>query len=190
VTVQIAAGAGVPLEVESAALASAEGWAVSAPAAGKTVEPGAIAEWKLSATLPANAEATVPYFLRHPLAGAMYDWTGVPPEIRGEPYAPPPLSAVIALRIGGARILFPDAPKSRRRPAGRPSRDRFRSRRRVIARRSSCLCGRLRAERLPRGSRFPSRRFSTPESATRAECESWTTSTFDRRRGPGRPPSS
>ncbi len=106
VTIQVANGGGASMEVETAALASADGWTVGTPAAGKAIDPGALAEWKVSASLPADAPASVPYFLRHPLAGDMYDWTGVPPNVRGEPYAPPPLSAVLTLRVGGSRITL------------------------------------------------------------------------------------
>lgn len=106
VTVQVASAGHVPLEIESVGLSSPDGWTVPPPAAGKTLGADALAEWKLSASLPAGAVPTVPYFLRHQLQGAMYDWTGVPPEIRGEPYAPPPLAAVIVLKVGGARITL------------------------------------------------------------------------------------
>ena len=104
VTVQAAAAGREGVEIESAALASPDGWTVPAAAEGKPLAAGALAEWKLTASAPADARPTVPYFLRNPLRGGMYDWTGVPPAIRGEPFAPPPLSAVVALKIGSTRV--------------------------------------------------------------------------------------
>ena len=104
VTVQVANGARSAVEVESAALRSPNGWSVPAAAAGKPVAAGAVEEWKLSASVPAGARPTVPYFLEHPLRGAMYDWTGVPPNVKGEPYAPAPLSAVVVVKVGTSRV--------------------------------------------------------------------------------------
>jgi LmbE family N-acetylglucosaminyl deacetylase len=106
VTIQVANGARATVEVESAALVSPNGWNVPAAAAGKPVAAGAAEEWKLSASVPAGARPTVPYFLEHPLRGAMYDWTGVPPSVKGEPYAPAPLSAVVVVRVGTSRITL------------------------------------------------------------------------------------
>ena len=106
VTVQVADGGHEGIEVETAALESPDGWTVAAPAAGKPVAAGGMAEWKLAATVPASAPVTIPYFLRRPLAGAMYDWTDVPAAVRGEPYAPPALSAVVVLKAGGSRITI------------------------------------------------------------------------------------
>lgn len=106
VTVQAADAGREAVEVESAALVSPAGWTVAAPAAGKPLAAGALAEWKLTAAAPADALPTVPYFLRLPMRGAMYDWTGVPAEIRGEPFAPPPLSASVVVRIGSSRVTL------------------------------------------------------------------------------------
>ncbi len=106
VTVQVADSGREGVEIESAALTSPDGWTVPAAAAGKPLAPGALAEWKLSAAAPAEGRPTIPYFLRNPLRGGMYDWTGVPPAVRGEPFAPPPLSAVVALKIGSSRVTI------------------------------------------------------------------------------------
>nr|MDQ6894924.1 hypothetical protein [Acidobacteriota bacterium] len=106
VTIQVANGARAAVEIESAALHSPNGWTVPAAAAGKPVAAGAVEEWKLSASVPAGARPTVPYFLEHPLRGAMYDWTGVPAIVKGEPYAPSPLSAVVVLKVGTSRITL------------------------------------------------------------------------------------
>ena len=106
VTIQVANGGRAPVEVESVALQSPDGWTVPPAAAGKPVAAGAVEEWKLSASVPAAAKPTVPYFLEHPLRGAMYDWTGVPANVKGEPYAPGPLTAAIVLKVGPSRITL------------------------------------------------------------------------------------
>lgn len=104
VTIQFWNAGGQPVTVESAALESPAGWTVPAAAAGKPVGAGALVDWKLAATLPADTVPTVPYFLRQPLQGGLYDWSLAPHAVRGEPFAPPPLSAVVTLAIGTARI--------------------------------------------------------------------------------------
>jgi len=58
------------------------------------------------AGLPAGAAPTVPYFLERPLERALYDWTTAPPELRGEPFGPPPLAARFRLRIAGVELAL------------------------------------------------------------------------------------
>ncbi len=97
-----------PLVVESVSLTSPDGWTVGPPTvpAPAGLAPGALSEWKLTATVPAGAPPTVPYFLRKPLQGAVYDWSDVAAAVRGEPFQPPPLSADIAVRVGGERVVL------------------------------------------------------------------------------------
>jgi LmbE family N-acetylglucosaminyl deacetylase len=52
-------------------------------------------------TFPPGTPPTVPYFLRKPLHGDVYDWSGAPPEVRGEPFGPPPLVARFHLAVPG-----------------------------------------------------------------------------------------
>ncbi|MEO8189776.1 MAG: PIG-L family deacetylase [Acidobacteriota bacterium] len=107
VTVQISNAGGGEIAADSVTLVSPDGWTVpaaAAAAAGKSVASGALAEWKLSATLPSDALPTVPYFLRSPLRGAMYDWSSAPPAVRGEPFGPPPLSVSVTLKVGGVPV--------------------------------------------------------------------------------------
>ncbi|MGE5277663.1 MAG: PIG-L family deacetylase [Acidobacteriota bacterium] len=93
------------VEVESVSLESPDGWSVpERPEAGRAVAAGTLSEWKLKATVPPGAAPTLPYFLARPLRGSLYDWSGVPSSVRGEPFQPPPLSAVAILRVAGARI--------------------------------------------------------------------------------------
>jgi len=104
VTVSIWNAGREPVEVESVSLESSDGWAVAAAAAGRAVSPGKLEEWKETASVPSLVAPTVPYFLTHPLAGALYDWKGAPSSTRGLPFQPPPLSAIAHVRIGSASI--------------------------------------------------------------------------------------
>jgi LmbE family N-acetylglucosaminyl deacetylase len=94
-----------PVSVESVALVSPEGWSVPPPGAGRQVAGGSLEEWKLSATVPA-ASPTVPYFLKRPLEGDLYDWSATPPAVRGEPFQPAALSARVGLVIAGAEVVL------------------------------------------------------------------------------------
>jgi uncharacterized membrane protein len=86
VTVSAWNAGGRPLEVRKVELVTPASWRVpEAAGLSKTIEPGKLEEWKLSAAPPADAPPTVPYFLRHPLKGAIYDWSDAPPSARGEP---------------------------------------------------------------------------------------------------------
>jgi LmbE family N-acetylglucosaminyl deacetylase len=103
VTASVWNAGGQAVEVTSVALESADGWTVPPPAEGRPVG-GKLEEWKLSATIPAESPATIPYFLRKPLRGDLYDWSGVAVSVRGKPFQPPPLTAVAVARIGGATV--------------------------------------------------------------------------------------
>jgi LmbE family N-acetylglucosaminyl deacetylase len=104
-TVSVWNAGGQPVEVEAVSLESPDGWTVPGqPEAGRAVEAGTLSEWKLSATAPPKAPPTLPYFLARPLQGALYDWSAVTALVRGEPFQPPPLMAVVRLRVGGASI--------------------------------------------------------------------------------------
>ena len=47
---------------------------------------------------------TIPYFLRRPLQGDLYDWSRVAPELRGEPFGPPPLVARFRVEVDGVQL--------------------------------------------------------------------------------------
>ncbi len=104
VTASVWNAGGQPVEVESLALESPDGWTVPPSGAGRAVSPGKLEEWKLSATVPPGAVPTVPYFLFRPLSGALYDWTGAAAAVEGTPFQPPPLFAVAAVRVGSGSI--------------------------------------------------------------------------------------
>jgi LmbE family N-acetylglucosaminyl deacetylase len=93
-----------PVSVESVELRSPDRWEIApSPPEPKDVAPGTLSEWTRRA-VPAGAVPTLPYFLRRPLAAALYDWSDVPEAIRGEPFQPPALSAVARLRVGGVLL--------------------------------------------------------------------------------------
>ena len=55
-------------------------------------------------TVAANAERSQPYFLRRPLVGALYDWTGVTADVRGLPFEPPPVTVRAWLTVQGRTV--------------------------------------------------------------------------------------
>lgn len=93
------------VEVESVSLESPDGWTVpEKPEAGRPVAAGTLSQWKLEATVPSGAARTLPYFLAKPLQGSLYDWSGAPSAVRGEPFQAAPLFAVADVRVAGTRI--------------------------------------------------------------------------------------
>jgi hypothetical protein len=103
-----------PVTAESVELESPDGWTLVPlpPGEGKgepgvtprPVAPNALGEWIRKAT-PAAAP-TIPYFLRRPMQGALYDWSETAQAVRGEPFQPPALAAVVRLRIGGVPVTL------------------------------------------------------------------------------------
>ena len=61
-------------------------------------------ERTLEVEVTAGSRPTAPYFLRRPLRGDLYDWSETVPEVRGEPFAPPPLSLRYAFTVAGEPI--------------------------------------------------------------------------------------
>ncbi len=107
VTVNVWNAGSQAVEVTYVDLTSPEGWLLpAAEAAVRRIEPGKLEEWKLQATVPPAKAPTVPYFLRRPLKGELYDWSDAPPFVRGEPFAPPPLSAAVVVNVAGSRVLI------------------------------------------------------------------------------------
>jgi len=106
VTVGVWNAGAAAVAVESVSLVSPEGWDGGAPAAGRAVAPGKLEEWKASVAVPAGARPTLPYFLYKPLAGDLYDWSGTPAPVRGEPFAPAALRASVKLTLGGAVVTL------------------------------------------------------------------------------------
>jgi LmbE family N-acetylglucosaminyl deacetylase len=95
------------LRVEGVDLAAPPGWTVERvePWTG-SIAPNTLRVQRFAVTVAPDAPRSQPYFLRHPLAGALYDWTDVPADVRGLPFAPPPLVARIRCRIGGTPVAL------------------------------------------------------------------------------------
>ncbi len=75
---------------------------------GATVGPGSVSAQRFVVTVARDAERTQPYFLRRPLTngGGLYDWTGVPPDVRGLPFDPPPVEVRVRLTIAGEPVTL------------------------------------------------------------------------------------
>lgn len=58
----------------------------------------------LGIAVASEARPTAPYFLARSLDGDLYDWTGVPAEIRGQPFEPPPLRLRFAFKLEGVAL--------------------------------------------------------------------------------------
>ncbi len=83
------------------------GWTVERlDAAASPVPAGSVATRRFAVTVAPEAPRSQAYFLRRPLAGALYDWTGVPPEWRGLPFEPPPVEVAARLTVAGEPIVL------------------------------------------------------------------------------------
>jgi LmbE family N-acetylglucosaminyl deacetylase len=101
VTVQVYNAGPYPIAFDRIAIAVPKGWESTVDVASGDLAPGAELERQLIVRVPATAEPTEPYFLERPLHGDMYDWSAAPPAVRGELFAPPPLEAVVSVRVRG-----------------------------------------------------------------------------------------
>jgi LmbE family N-acetylglucosaminyl deacetylase len=61
---------------------------------------------KMSLPVPAGTPLTLPYFLRRPLQGDLYDWSESAPSERGEPFGPPPLTARFTFTFDGVPVTL------------------------------------------------------------------------------------
>jgi len=100
-------GGAQPISGVSVSLVPAAEWG-GEPLAGesKDLAAGALGTWELKPAVPAGAPATVPYFLRKPLVGSLYDWSAATPAERGEPFGPPPLTARFSFTAGGVPVTL------------------------------------------------------------------------------------
>jgi hypothetical protein len=85
----------------SAHLHAPPGWSVE----GDTLPPAPLGPGALHrlalALVPPDEASSDPYFLRRPLQGAVYDWTGASPRERGEPFDPDRTPALLLTSPGG-----------------------------------------------------------------------------------------
>lgn len=97
-----------PVSLDAMDVSAPAGWTVR-PGGGAGAGPvaaGALATRAFAVTVAPDAPRSEPYFLRRPLAGALYDWTGVPAEWRALPFAPPPVELTAHLRVAGRAIVL------------------------------------------------------------------------------------
>lgn len=74
------------------------------PADPPTSEEDGVVSWNFAARLGEGAMPTMPYYLEAPRRGDLYDWSGVPEELRGEAERGPELVARLRLAVGGTEI--------------------------------------------------------------------------------------
>lgn len=89
---------------------SAAGWRETGRGKGKE-EPSFFStrvsdEQVITVEVPEGSPPTIPYFLRRPLLGDLYDWSDASEEERGRPFGPPPLVLRFAFRIGGTPVVL------------------------------------------------------------------------------------
>ena len=90
------------VRVEGIQVTAPRGWLVAPPDdVTGAAEPGTVFTRSFTVAVAEDAQRSEEYFLRRPLAGALYDWSGVPPEVRGEPFAPPPLTVRARVVVAG-----------------------------------------------------------------------------------------
>jgi len=97
------------VRAESLAVLAPSGWMAERLDLGTpTGAPGALVTRRFVLTVAKDAERTQPYFLRRPLTnrGGLYDWSTAPPDVRGLPFEPPPVSTQVRLVIGGEPITL------------------------------------------------------------------------------------
>ncbi|HKV71354.1 MAG TPA: PIG-L family deacetylase [Gemmatimonadales bacterium] len=83
------------------------GWSVDAmETGGAGVSSGSVVQRHFAVHVPVDAPRSQPYFLERPLNGALYDWSGVPADVRGLPFGPPPVSLRVHLVIDGAPVTL------------------------------------------------------------------------------------
>jgi LmbE family N-acetylglucosaminyl deacetylase len=95
--------AGADSATVAAHLHAPPGWSVT----GDTLPPapleaGGVQRQTLTLVAPDDGSSD-PYFLRRPLQGGVYDWTGTSPRARGEPFDPDPTPEVLVSSSSGAR---------------------------------------------------------------------------------------
>jgi len=69
-----------------------------------TLAAGELGEWTETVQVPADANPTVPYFLRRPRQGDLYDWSELEVAEWGAPFEQPPLSSALRLAVEGAEL--------------------------------------------------------------------------------------
>jgi len=97
------------VRVDSVAVDAPVGWVVDRLDVGAaSVAPGAVSSRRFIVTVARDAERSQPYFLRRPVTnrGGLYDWSGVPSDVRGLPFEPPPVAARVRVTVGGEPVTL------------------------------------------------------------------------------------
>ncbi len=68
--------------------------------------PGSVRSAGDTAAVPLSAAVTQPYFTARPMGGALYDWRGVPADLRGLPLDPPALTARFRFVVDGVPVTI------------------------------------------------------------------------------------
>ena len=112
-TVRVFAPEGTPVKIVSAAAKAPPGWAVRADSGEPSDDtdnpfarffreaPSFAARFRV--TVPSDAPVTQPYYLDEPRDGYKYTWSDDDP--RGLPFAPPLLTGVVTLQVGGIDVV-------------------------------------------------------------------------------------
>ena len=97
------------VKLDSVTVAAPAGWGLERLELGApTVATNTALTRRFVLTVAQGAERTQPYFLRRPLTnhGGLYDWSAAPPDVRGLPFEPPPVTARVRLLIGGEPVTL------------------------------------------------------------------------------------
>ena len=97
------------VRVDSVAVVAPSGWTLERVDFGApTVGTGTVQTRRFALTVARDAERTQPYFLRRPLTsrGGLYDWSAAPPDVRGQPFEPPPVTARVRVIIGAEPVTL------------------------------------------------------------------------------------
>src|SRR5437879_21395 len=95
------------LTLDGIELSAPVGWKVERlDAMSSPVPRGTLATRRFAVTVAADAPRSQAYFLRRPLVGALYDWSGVPTAWRGVPFEPPPVQMTVRLTIAGQPLTL------------------------------------------------------------------------------------
>ncbi len=102
-----------PQTPEAEAPAEGSEWRVPEPATAQAVGPGSLERWSYWVRLDPAAPPSRLYYLRQDRAGAMYEWPEAT-ELWGSPRDPDPLSARVALEVGGVTAALDQGVRFRR----------------------------------------------------------------------------
>lgn len=92
------------IEVQKVEIACRQGWQSVSEGKMETEEDSGLQQWSFDVSALVGASPSVPYFLRQPLDGDLYEWKGVEKADLGEPLGKAPVVAVFDLRIAEATL--------------------------------------------------------------------------------------